>query len=323
MIYFIIKINEINQVNKTNRSTIRLLNSSEITIMETGLRDGIQVVGKYVPIKDRIVIVNGLINAGIKNIQIVSFVNPRKVPQMSEAEDLISRLSCNNNIDYSALVFNRKGVERAINSGINKIETSISLNESYNQKNLGLNNVEAIEKLKIVIKSGLENKLKIRAGLQCVWGTTESKEVSLNNIISNISSIVDLGVDKISLCDTSGMATPDSISRLLESIYNDFPGVNICLHLHNTNGFGLKNLRCALEFGIKEIDTSLGGIGGTPYLKYSKGNIATEDTVSMLGKMGYHTGINYKKVSEQSRFLEKIIGEKYFSGEMYKKVKSY
>ena len=95
-----------------------MLNSSEITIMETGLRDGIQVVEKYVPIKDRVLIVNGLIDAGIKNIQIVSFVNPRKVPQMSEAEDLISRLSRNNKIEYSALVFNRKGVERAINSGI-------------------------------------------------------------------------------------------------------------------------------------------------------------------------------------------------------------
>ena len=306
-----------------NRRTIRLLNSSEITIMETGLRDGIQVVEKYVPIKDRVVIVNGLINAGIKNIQIVSFVNPRKVPQMSEAEDLVSRLSCDKNIEYSALVFNRKGVERSINSGINKIETSISLSESYNQKNLGLNNLEAIEKLKTVIKLGQENKLNIRAGLQCVWGTPDNREINVDNIKRNISSILNLGVDKISLCDTSGMATPDTTSRLLESIFNFFPRINICLHLHNTYGYGLKNLCCALQFGIKEIDTSLGGIGGTPYLKSSKGNIATEDTVSMLEKMGYHTGIDCKKVSEQSRFLEKIIGEKYFSGEMYKKSKSY
>ena len=300
-----------------------MLNSSEITIMETGLRDGIQVVGKYVPIKDRVIIVNGLIDAGIKNIQIVSFVNPRKVPQMSEAEDLIGRLSSNNNIEYSALVFNRKGVERAINSGINKIETSISVSESYNQKNLGLNNLEAIERLENVIRLGIENKLNIRAGLQCVWGTPENREIDLDNITSNISLILNLGVDKISLCDTSGMATPDTISRLLEFIYNDFPKVNICLHLHNTYGYGLKNLCCALQFGIKEIDTSLGGIGGTPYLKNSKGNIATEDTVSMLEKMGYHTGIDYKKVSAQSRVLEKIIGGKYFSGEMYKKFKSY
>ena len=300
-----------------------MLNSSEITIMETGLRDGIQVVEKYVPIKDRVVIVNGLIDAGIKNIQVASFVNPRKVPQMSEVEDLISSLSSNSKIDYSALVFNQKGVERAINSGINKIETSISLSESYNQKNLGLNNLEAIERLKNVIRLGLENKLKIRAGLQCVWGTPDNREIDLDNITSNISLILNSGVDKISLCDTSGMATPDTTSRLLESIFNFFPKINICLHLHNTHGYGLKSLCCALQFGIKEIDTSLGGIGGTPYLKSSKGNIATEDTVSMLEKMGYQTGIDCKKVSEQSRFLEKIIGEKHFSGEMYKESKSY
>ena len=287
--------------------------------METGLRDGIQAVESYVPIKDRVAIVNGLLDAGIKNIQITSFVNPKKVPQMSESEELISKLSRKNNIEYSALVFNCTGVERAINSGINKIETSISLSESYNQKNLGLNNLEAMGKLKNVIKSGLENKLDIRAGLQCVWGTPDNREINADNIIRNISSILNLGVDKISLCDTSGMATPDTTSLLLESIYNDFPEVNICLHLHNTYGYGLKNLRCALQFGIKEIDASLGGIGGTPYLKNSKGNIATEDTVSMLEKMGYHTGIDYKKVSRQSRFLEKIIGKKYFSGEMYKK----
>ena len=177
--------------------------------------------------------------------------------------------------------------------------------------------------MKNVIRLGLENKLNIRAGLQCVWGTPDNREIDLDNITSNISLILNSGVDKISLCDTGGMATPDTISRLLEFIYNDFPKVNICLHLHNTYGYGLKNLCCALQFGIKEIDTSLGGIGGTPYLKSSKGNIATEDTVSMLEKMGYHTGIDYKKVSEQSRFLEKIIGEKYFSGEMYKKSKSY
>ena len=274
-----------------------MINTQKITLLETGLRDGLQAVKNYVSIEDRILLANGLIDAGIKSIQITSFVNPKKVPQMSEAEDLISRLSPNNKIEYSALVFNRKGVERAINSGIHKIETSISLSESYNQKNLGLNNLEAIERLKNVIRLGLENKLNIRAGLQCVWGTPDNREIDLDNITSNISLILNSGVDKISLCDTSGMATPDTISRLLEFIYNDVPKVNICLHLHNTYGFGLKNLGCALQFGIKEIDTSLGGIGGTPYLKNSKGNIATEDTVSMLEKMGYHTGIDYKKVS--------------------------
>ena len=119
-----------------------MLNSSEITIMETGLRDGIQVVEKYVPIKDRVVIVNGLINAGIKNIQIVSFVNPRKVPQMSEAEDLVSRLSCDKNIEYSALVFNQKGVERALSLYRAELERDMKLMGCTSVKELNRSNIK-------------------------------------------------------------------------------------------------------------------------------------------------------------------------------------
>ena len=295
-----------------------MINTKNITLLETGLRDGLQAVKNYVSIKERILIANGLIDAGIRNIQITSFVNPKKVPQMSESEELIQSLNFERNVEYSALIFNLRGVERAINSGIGKIETSISVSEEYNRKNLGLNNKQAINRLKEVTQFAIENKLKVRAGLQCVWGTSLDRNIQLNKILRNISFILEQGVDKISLCDTSGFATPDTIARLLELVYNKFPKINICLHLHNTYGNGLKNLRCALQFGIKEIDTSLGGIGGTPYLKNSKGNIATEDTVLLLKDMGYETGIDYKLVSEQSKFLEKIIGSEYFNSRVYK-----
>tara|TARA_B100000282_G_scaffold73560_1_gene50195 strand:- start:297 stop:1190 length:894 start_codon:yes stop_codon:yes gene_type:complete len=295
-----------------------LINTKKITLLETGLRDGLQAVKNYVSIKERILIANGLIDAGIRNIQITSFVNPKKVPQMSESEELIQSLNFGKNVEYSALIFNLRGVERAINSGIGKIETSISVSENYNRKNLGLNNKQAINRLKEVTQFAISNKLKVRAGLQCVWGTSLDRNIQLNKILKNISFILEQGVDKISLCDTSGFATPDTIARLLELVYNKFPKVKICLHLHNTYGNGLKNLRRALQFGIKEIDTSLGGVGGTPYLKNSKGNIATEDTVLLLKDMGYETGIDYKLVSEQSKFLEKIIGSEYFSSRVYK-----
>ena len=291
----------------------------KINLLETGLRDGLQVVERYVPIKERILIINGLIDAGIKNIQITSFVNPKKVPQMSESEELIRGLNFKKNIDYSALVFNQRGIERAINSGIKKIETSISLSETYNQKNLGLDNTKAKKRLEKVIKVGKENKLNIRAGLQCAWGTSLNTKIKSGPIIKIISSILDKDVNRISLCDTAGVAMPDTISQLLELIYNNFPKINICLHLHNTYNNSLQNLRCALHFGVKEIDTSLGGIGGTPFLKNSKGNLATEDAVLLLENMGYQTGIDCRKVAEQSKNLERIIGNQYFSGEIYKK----
>jgi len=300
------------------RRKLKLIKKQKITLLETGLRDGLQAVKNYVSIKDRILLTNGLIDAGIKSIQITSFVNPKKVPQMSESEELIQSLNFEKNVEYSALVFNLRGVERAINSGIGKIETSISVSENYNQKNLGLNNKQAIERLKEVTQFAIRNKLKVRAGLQCVWGTSSDRNIQLNEILRKISFILEQGVNKISLCDTSGFARPDTVARLLELVYNKFPKINLCLHFHNTYGNGLKNLSCALQFGIKEIDTSLGGIGGTPYLKNCKGNLATEDTVLLLKDMGYETGIDYKLVSEQSKFLEKIIGSKYFSSKVYK-----
>ncbi len=292
-------------------------NHSRITIMETGLRDGLQIVEKYVTIQDRLTVINGLIDAGIKNIQVTSLVNPKKVPQMLEAEKLIKRLTHNEYVEYSALVFNQKGIERALKSGINKLETSISISESYNQKNLGLDNPQSLERLQNIIRSSLENNIKIRAGLQCVWDYGYDYKSIHKVIINIISSILELGVNRISLCDTSGMAKPESISSLLELIHYTFPGIHLCLHLHNTYGTGLDNLKHALQFDIKELDTSLGGIGGTPFIKGSKGNIATEDTINMLEKMGYDTGINVEKVSRYSRYLEYIIGECYFSGKFY------
>ncbi len=298
---------------------LSLQNSSKIHLLETGLRDGLQAVKNYVPIKDRILIANGLIDAGIRNIQITSFVNPKRVPQMSESEELIRRLNFKNNVEYSALVFNQIGVERAINSKIKKVETSISLVENYNQINLGLTNQKAKENLKKVIRIALKNRLKVRAGLQCVWDASFNINVNLDKILRSISFILEQGVNKISLCDTSGSATPRTITQLLELVYKNFPKINICLHLHNTYGNGLNNLRCALQFGIREIDTSLGGIGGTPFLKNSKGNIATEDVILFLESMGYQIGIDHRKVAQQSRYLEKIIGNQYFSGEIYKK----
>ena len=129
-----------------------------------------------------------------------------------------------------------------------------------------------------------------------------------------------MGISRVSLCDTHGMARPNDISNLLDIIYKTFPEINISMHLHNTNGMGLVNLNEALKFDINEIDTSMGGIGGSPFIETSSGNIATEDTIYMLENMGYDIGIDIKKISSLSRMLEKDIGESYFSGRVYKTI---
>ena len=291
--------------------------NNRVEIMEVGLRDGLQNIRGDLSIEDRLFIIEGLIEAGITNIQIASFVNPKRVPQMAFAEDLASRIDRIKEIEFSGLVFNQKGVERALNCGLNKIETSISISERYSQKNLAMSVLESLKNLKDIVAMAKKNSMNIRAGLQCVWGFEDNNSFDSLVVIERLKEIIEMGVKRISLCDTSGLANPKKISKLLEKVVSLFSDIEISIHLHNTNGLGLVNLFTALDFGIKEIDTSLGGIGGSPFIKNSRGNIATEDAVYLMESMGYDMGIDIKKISKLSRDLEKKIGSKYFSGKIY------
>ena len=293
---------------------------NKIEIMEVGLRDGLQNIKQNIGLETRLFIVNSLIEAGVKHIQVASFVNPKLVPQMECAEDLVRKLPQKNDIVYSGLVFNEKGVERAIATGLKKIETSISISESYSKRNLGISVSKSLNNLKNIIGFAEKNGLLIRAGLQCVWGCLYDGKILKEKIINTLSSIIEMGIDHIALCDTMGMANPNSISNLLEVVYKKFPNIKVSIHLHDTYGLGIKNLYSALQFNINAIDTSFGGIGGSPFIENSKGNIATEDSVSLLTKMNYKTEIDIKKVSNISRFLEKEIGSSYFTGKLYKSI---
>ena len=289
--------------------------------MEVGLRDGLQNVDQHISVDDRLTIIDGLIDSGIKNIQVASFVNPKRVPQMAMAEDLVKRIDRKKGVEFSGLVFNQKGVERALNCGLNKIETSISISEIYSQKNLAMDISKSLKNLKYIVSMAKSNSMNIRAGLQCVWGYEDNEPFDHLVVIERLKEIIGMGVKRISLCDTSGLADPRKLSKLLDEVLSLFSDIEISIHLHNTNGLGLVNLFTALDFGIREIDTSLGGIGGSPFIKDSKGNIATEDAVYLMEAMGYHMGVDLKKISKLSRNLEKKIGRKYFGGTIYNLIK--
>ena len=295
--------------------------NNRVEIMEVGLRDGLQNVDQHISVDDRLSIIDGLIDSGIKNIQVASFVNPKRVPQMAMAEDLVKRIDRKKGVEFSGLVFNQKGVERALNCGLNKIETSISISEIYSQKNLAMDISKSLKNLKYIVSMAKSNSMNIRAGLQCVWGYEDNEPFDHLVVIERLKEIIGMGVKRISLCDTSGLADPRKLSKLLDKVLSLFSDIEISIHLHNTNGLGLVNLFTALDFGIREIDTSLGGIGGSPFIKDSKGNIATEDAVYLMEAMGYDMGVDLKKISKLSRNLEKKIGRKYFGGTIYNLIK--
>ena len=289
-------------------------------IMEVGLRDGLQIIKKDISIDYKLSIIESLIESGIRNIQVTSFVNPKRVPSMADAEELVKLLPIVKGVQFSGLVFNQIGVERAIRAGLTKIETSISISETYSYNNLGMSISESIDNLKKIVSTADKNKMQLRAGLQCVWGSTYDDTINQMNVIKRLSDILEMGISRISLCDTTGMARPNDVYSVLDIIYKTFPNIKISMHLHNTNGLGLLNLNEALKFDINEIDTSMGGIGGSPFIEGSSGNIATEDTIYMLDNLGYNIGIDIKKISKISRKLEEKIGGSYFSGNLYKMI---
>ena len=289
-------------------------------IMEVGLRDGLQIIKKDISIDYKLSIIESLIESGIRNIQVTSFVNPKRVPSMADAEELVKLLPIVKGVQFSGLVFNQIGVERAIRAGLTKIETSISISETYSYNNLGMSIPESIDNLKKIVSTADKNKMQLRAGLQCVWGSTYDDTIDQMNVIKRLSDILEMGISRISLCDTTGMARPNDVYSVLDIIYKTFPNIKISMHLHNTNGLGLLNLNEALKFDINEIDTSMGGIGGSPSIEGSSGNIATEDTIYMLDNLGYNIGIDIKKISKISRKLEEKIGGSYFSGNLYKMI---
>tara|TARA_Y100001936_G_C16070037_1_gene669909 strand:+ start:1277 stop:2167 length:891 start_codon:yes stop_codon:yes gene_type:complete len=290
----------------------------KIYLTEVGLRDGLQSVAQTVETKDKLFMIDGLIKAGLKNIQVASFVHPKLVPQMADAEILIAQLPEIDEVEYSGLVLNQKGVERAINSGLNKIETSISTSETHSQKNTRMTLNEAKSNLRGLVATAKESGLTVRAGLQCVWGCVYEGFPDDNKIIPIVGEIIDMGADIISLSDSTGMANPVTIKDRLSKIMSEYPDITIALHLHDTRGLGLANLVTALDLGVRHFDSALGGIGGCPFIKGATGNIATEDTASMLENMGYSTQIEINGVAKMSRWLEKKIDKNYFSGKLYK-----
>ena len=295
-------------------------NDNFILINEVGLRDGLQGVAQEVTIEQRIKIIDLLIKSGIKNIQVCSFVNPEKIPQMNNAEELVKKLPKRSDVSFSAFILNQYGLERALNSGIKKVETSISLSETYSQKNVGISIAEAQDSLHSIVSEAINAKIKIRAGLQCVWGCAYEGKINVKNILKLLEEVINTGANVICLADTIGAANPHNVENLLEKIFKQFPDVKLALHLHVNNGLELDSVKVAIEMGIEQFDTSFGGIGGSPFMKGSKGNIATEEIVEHLNRIGYRSGIGSDKVSVASRKLEEIIDSAYFYGELYKLV---
>lgn len=289
----------------------------KVTLTEVGPRDGFQFEKEIIPTGMKAEIISDLVAAGLKYIQVASFVNPSRVPQMADAEEVVRRLPGSTGVTFSGLVLNTRGLQRALEAGLNHVEISLSVSDTHSRKNAGMDFDRALIGIKEMIEQAHAEDMVVRAGIQCAFGCVYEGNVSQERIVDLVQYYVSQNVDTIALSDTTGMANPLSINTLLNSVMPECGSIPPVLHLHDTRGLGLANLMAALACGVVQFDTAMAGMGGCPFVTGAAGNIATEDTVYLLESMGISTGIDIAAVSNCSYQLEKFLG-KQFPGKMHR-----
>jgi hydroxymethylglutaryl-CoA lyase len=290
---------------------------SRVVIEEQGLRDGLQNEARLLPITKKLELIDALVDAGVRRIQVVSFVNPKRIPQMADAEKLCAALKERPGVIYSALVLNARGIERAAAAGMKHVAASISASDTHSRKNANASLVEARSQFTDMIKIGKAHGLTISGGLQCVFGCRFEGAIDSEAVFDLVKEQLDQGVDEIVLADTTGMANPHSIQEICARVIELANATPVILHLHDTEGKGLANVLAALPLGVNHFDTTFGGMGGCPFVKGASGNIATEDLIWMLSQMGIDTGIDAGKIAAISRSLESLFN-KQFAGKMHR-----
>jgi hydroxymethylglutaryl-CoA lyase len=296
---------------------MRTINQNRIVINEVGPRDGFQIEPKFIPTQLKLEIIKKLSQSGLQEIQVASFVHPEKVPQMADAEKVMANLPKIDGVSFNALALNIKGVERAQNCGVTDLEIGVSASDTHSRKNTGASFDEALLMGDQMIRLAKKYDMKVRACIHCSFGCIYEGATPVDKVMQVAKHFVNEGADLLMLGDTTGMAIPPAVADLLNSLQGAFAGTRIGLHLHDTRGMGLVNLMEALKFGITHFDTSMGGLGGCPFVPGAAGNIATEDTVYLLNALNYQTGVDIKTVAECSRKMETFL-EKPLAGKLYR-----
>lgn len=291
------------------RSAIKLPDSA--ILEDQTLRDGLQGEDGILSVGEKIRLVQKLISVGVRRIQLTAFVNPSRVPQMADAEELFYRVrNLNLSAEFSALVLNKKGLERAIRAGCSRVEVSVSASNTHGIKNTGMELKEALKELNVMIHEAKREGLMVRGGVQCAFGCRFEGEIALSGVIGIVRRALDGGADEIVLADTTGMAHPVAVqercSAVME-ILNGYGSRPLFLHLHDTEGKGLANVFAALQIGVTGFDATVGGLGGCPFIPGAMGNIAMEDLILMLHQMSVNTGIDLEGVIKIGKHISKLL----------------
>jgi hydroxymethylglutaryl-CoA lyase len=282
---------------------------THVRIVEVGARDGLQNEKAVVPTPIKVQLIDRLSACGLQTIEATSFVSPKWIPQLADAEEVYAGIARKPGVDYPALVPNMQGYDRARAAGVTSIAVFTAASEAFNQKNINASIDESIERFKPVLTRAKADRIKVRGYVSCVLGCPFDGEVKPAAVVDVAKALWDLGCYEISLGDTIGVGTPVKARTMLHAVAQEVPMKALAVHFHDTYDQALANILVCLEEGVRVVDSSVSGTGGCPYAKGATGNVASEDVTYMLHGMGIETGIDLDKLIETGAWLAKQLGK--------------
>lgn len=285
-----------------------MASSGEVTIVEVGPRDGLQSEPEILATRDKLEFIALAVAAGISRLEVASFVHPKKVPQMADAEALIAGLPDSDDVSYIGLVMNERGLDRALETKIDEIGMVVVASDTYNRRNQGVGTDESIAVWSKIAKRAKENGLRANVTIASAFGCPFEGEVLPSRVFELAERVLEAGPAEIGIADSIGVGVPSQVTDLLGGVGDIAGDLPLRCHFHNTRNTGLANAQAAVDAGVTYLDASLGGIGGCPFAPAATGNIPTDDLLYMLSRSGVSTGVSLPKVLETTEWLEKTLG---------------
>lgn len=279
-----------------------------IEIIDVGPRDGLQSQPRLVDTDTKVELIERLVAAGIRRLEVASFVNPRRVPQMADADEVVRRLPRHDGVRYIGLVLNEQGLERALTSGVEQLNCAAVATDTFCERNQG----RSVAAMQTAI-AGLARRARdagryFGVTIAAAFGCPFEGEVPPARVVAIARELVDCGVDEIALADSIGVAVPSDVTRLVEAVGAVCGDIPLRVHFHNTRNTAIANVAAAVTAGVRRVDASCGGVGGCPFAPGATGNVGTEDVVYLLERMGYATGIDLERLVATAKWLEGPLG---------------
>lgn len=280
----------------------------KVTIKEVGPRDGLQNEKSFIPTDDKVNWINQLSRTGLTYVEITSFVHPKWIPALADADEVAARIDRAPGVSYGALVPNRYGLERALAANIDEVAVFMSASETHNRANINKSIAETFPVLEKVVQEAHAAGKRTRGYISTVFGCPYEGDVDTDTVIRVADALLAMGIEQLSLGDTIGAAGPRQVKYVLTRLLDRFPQEQLALHFHDTRGTALANVLAALDMGMTTFDGAAGGLGGCPYAPGAAGNAATEDMLYMLSEMGIKTDVSFDKMLHAARFIQRKMG---------------